>query len=234
MDDIFSPSKVTLNIVAFDTSTETLSVALLLNEKILEQQVRAGNRHSELLLPMLHELLQEADKKLSDFSGIAFGAGPGSFTGLRIACGVAQGLALGMGLPVVGVSTLLALAQASGAHKAVCCLDARMNEVYHAAYVKQGATWITIHEPSLCKPQDVPKLDEGGWTACGNGFVAQKDILLERYARNVDTIRSEIIPHAKEIANLALSLFQRGEGVTAEQAAPVYIRDKVALRMDER
>ncbi len=205
-----------------------------MDAQILYWQVYAGKRHSELLLPMLDDLLREADKKINDFCGIAFGAGPGSFTGLRIACGVAQGLALGAGLPLVGVSTLLALAEASGATKAVCCLDARMNEIYHAAYVKQGENWLTVHEPSLCKPQDVPALRGDGWSACGNGFAAQQEILLERYAQNIAMIRAELAPHAKEIANLATRVFQRGEGVAPEQALPIYIRDKVALRMDER
>src|SRR5262245_59047921 len=118
-----------MKILALDSSTEYCSVALALDGEPDTREAHAGQRHSELLLPMVDELLRRHGLKVGDLDGTAFGEGPGTFTGLRIACGVTQGLAFGAALPVVGISTLLAMAEASGAGQAVCCLDARMNEI---------------------------------------------------------------------------------------------------------
>jgi len=194
----------------------------------------AGQAHSQMLLPMVDELLRAHGLTLRDLDGIAFGRGPGSFTGLRIACGVTQGLALGAGLPVVGVSTLLALAEAVGSDHAVCCLDARMGEIYHASYVRSGEEWRAVHEVSLCAPDAAPALPAGAWTGCGSGFGAHGETLKKRYGERLAAVRPELYPHAREIARLGAREFGRGRGVPAEQALPVYIRDKVALRSDER
>lgn len=183
---------------------------------------------------MLDELLRRHALALKGLDGIAFGCGPGSFTGLRIACGVTQGLAFGAGLPVVGVSTLLAIAEAAQSERAVCCLDARMGEIYHAAYVRAEGEWRTVHEARLCVPDAAPSLPAGAWTACGSGFAAHEQALMRRYAGCLSGIRPEIYPHAREIARLGARELERGRGVPAEQALPVYIRDKVALRADER
>jgi tRNA threonylcarbamoyladenosine biosynthesis protein TsaB len=187
-----------------------------------------------LLLPMVDDLLRQHAVVLKDLDGIAFGRGPGSFTGLRIACGVAQGLAFGAGVPVVGVSTLLALAEAVRSDHAVCCLDARMGEIYHAAYARSEEEWRAVHEASLCAPDAVPLLPEGAWTGCGSGFAAHGEALKRRYEGCLAEVRPEVYPHAREIARLGVREFERGRGVPAEQALPVYIRDKVALRTDER
>src|SRR5262245_29622614 len=119
---------------------------------------------------MATALLAEHGLSLRGLDGIAFGAGPGSFTGLRIACGVSQGLAFGADLPVTGVSTLAALAEAAGAERVVCCLDARMGQVYHAAYEKGRTDWLVVHEPSLTAPAEAP-LPPGAalWTGAGAG-----------------------------------------------------------------
>jgi len=203
------------------------------NGQVEIREARAGQKHSELLLPMIDVLLAAQNLKLKDLDGIAFGAGPGSFTGLRIACGVAQGLAFGADTPVLGISTLLALAEASGAERVVCCLDARMNQVYHAAYEKRGNAWHVIHEPGLYAPENAPPLSGDGWVGCGNGFAVYRAALEQRYSGQLTKI-VDALPHAREIAVLAARGFARGEGVAAEQAAPLYVRDKVALRIDER
>ena len=223
-----------MKIVAIDTSTEFCSVALWLDGELVSRARHAGPKHSEFLLPMLDELFTTTKTRLNEFFGIAFGAGPGSFTGLRIACGVTQGLALGANLPVVGVSTLLAIAEASGAARAVCCMDARMSEVYHAAYTREGDDWATIHEPGLYKPQSVPDIDGNDWIGCGNGFAVYEQALMNRYAGQVVGLQATLFPHAKEIARLAVPLFERGMGREAVNAVPIYVRDKVALRIDER
>jgi len=223
-----------LKILALETSTELCSAALWRDGGIETREAQAGQKHSELLLPMVDALLAGQHLKLKDIDGIAFGAGPGSFTGLRIACGVAQGLAFGAAVPVLGVSTLLALAEASGAGRAVCCLDARMNQLYQAAYEKRGGGWQTVHEPGLYAPGDAPPLPGNGWVGCGNGFAVYRAALERRYQGQLAEIVDDLLPHAREIAVLAARGFARGQGVPAEQAAPLYVRDKVALRVDER
>ena len=223
-----------MRILALETSTDLCSAALWLDGKVDAREADAGQQHSELLLPMVDGLLVSHGLKAAGLDGIAFGAGPGSFTGLRIACGVAQGIAFGANLPVVGVSTLLALAHLSSAERAVCCLDARMGEIYHAAYEKRGDSWRTVHEPGLCKPEAAPALPAGKWTGCGSGFAAHRAALEQRYAGSLVHVIENLAPHAREIAVLAAAEFARGHAVPAERAAPLYVRDKVALRVNER
>src|SRR6187549_3523125 len=127
--------------VAFETSSEWCSAALFADGEVTAVETRAGQRHSELALPMMDQLLSERRLTPRDLDAVAFGAGPGAFTGLRIACGLAQGIAFGRGLPVIGISSLEALAQESGATRVVACIDARMREVYYAALEKRAGRW---------------------------------------------------------------------------------------------
>lgn len=236
-----------MNILALDTSTEYLSLALLLadgdHQRIHERNLHAGQTHSQQVLPLLRELLDEAGLSMQQLHGIAFGAGPGSFTGLRIACGIAQGLAFGAGLPVIGVSTLLALAQNSTASRVIACLDARMGEVYHAAYARQDEHWLEVSAPGLYAPEAVPAVDGQGWSGVGTGWQVYADSLAQVYAGQLDSARlatemqaplAAEHPRALSIAQLALPLFMAGQGRPAAEAAPVYIRNKVALKMSER
>jgi tRNA threonylcarbamoyladenosine biosynthesis protein TsaB len=223
-----------LKILAVETSTELCSAALWLDGVVHAVEAAAGQRHSELLLPMVGELLADHGLQPGHLDGVAFGAGPGSFTGLRIACGVAQGIAFGAGLPVVGVATLLALAERSGAAHALCCLDARMGEIYHAAYVRGADDWITVSEPALCRPEAAPALPGERWTGCGSGFITHAAALANRYGSQLACAEAELAPHAREVAVLAARQFRSGKGVAPELAAPLYLRDKVALRVDER
>ncbi len=223
-----------LNILALETSGDFCSVALWRDGVIEEREVSAGQRQSGLLLDMVHELLAACGEKPGALDGIAFGAGPGSFTGLRVACGVTQGLALGLDKPVVGVGTLQALAEATGAPRVVCCVDARMSEVYHAAYEKIDGEWSTVQAPGVHAPGDVPPLVGDGWLGCGNGFAVYGDALRARYGGQLSGIRETLHARAREIAILAAAVFARGGGVSAEQAAPHYVRDKVALMTHER
>lgn len=231
-----------MNILALETSTDICSVAVWHDGAIDARVAQAGQRNSEVLLPMVEALLTANKLQLKDMNGIAFGAGPGSFTGLRVACAVAQGLAFGINVPVAGISTLLAVAEkatekaaeTSKAKRVVVCLDARMGEVYYAAYEKHGDAWLTIHAPTLYKPEDVPALQSNDWIACGSGFFAYRDALMQRYADNITRVADVQVPHAKEIAVLAAREFAQGRGMPAAEAAPLYVRDKVALRVDER
>jgi tRNA threonylcarbamoyladenosine biosynthesis protein TsaB len=223
-----------LKILAFDTSTEYCTTVLSLDGGIVKREAYAQRQHSELLLPMIQDTLTEAGLRLSDLDGLAFGAGPGSFTGLRIACGVAQGLALATGLPVIGISTLEAIAQQNAHDRIVVALDARMGEIYHAAYIRQGNRWNPVSEPALCQPQHAPALPDDGWMACGNGFKVYHAQLQALYRDQLMAIRNEQYPHAQEIAQLAASRSIADFCTDPAQAAPVYIRNKVALKESER
>jgi tRNA threonylcarbamoyladenosine biosynthesis protein TsaB len=147
---------------------------------------------------------------------------------------VAQGLAFGAGLPVVPVGTLMALAQESGADQVIACLDARMGEVYHAAYRRQRGQWMEVAPPGVGAAHSVPMVEGGGWVGCGSGFAVYADALKERFDGQLERIAAELHPHARSIARLALPVLAAGGGLPAEQAAPLYVRDKVALKMHEQ
>jgi tRNA threonylcarbamoyladenosine biosynthesis protein TsaB len=223
-----------VNLIALETSTEYCSLAVLRGAHVFERSFHAGQRHSELALPALRELLQQAALDMASIEGIAYGAGPGSFTGLRIACGVAQGLALARDLPVAGIGTLLALAEDCGADRVIACLDARMGEVYHGAYEKSGGKWIEIHAPGLYRPDAVPRVEGAGWSACGSGFRAHAEALAHCYAGAISEIDADAVPNAAAMLRLAAQVFAAGQGGDAAAAVPLYVRDKVALKASER
>lgn len=224
-----------MKFLAFDTATEWCSAALWLDGACTHREVHAGQKHSDLLVPMLMELLAESGLGLNQLDGLAYGMGPGSFTGLRIACGVAQGLALGADLPVLGISTLETLAEEAGEDQVLVCLDARMNEVYTAIYQRQAAenagAWRCLAGPLVCPPGAVPMPEGEGYVGVGSGFAAYPDIAQYRRLRRID---ATLIPHARAMARLAAPKLLRGEGLAAENAEPLYIRDKVALKICER
>lgn len=214
-----------MRILALETSTHRLSVALWDDGEVTEKAAELPNGSSGWLLPAAVALLDEAGLALPALDGIAFGAGPGSFTGLRLAAGCAQGLAWGLGLPVVGVNTLEAMALASGDPRVYACLDARMNEVYVAAY-DRGVETIA---PRVCAPEAAPPPDGGDWLGCGDGFAS--------YAGRLpvfERTRPELRPAAAAVVRLAVPRFERGEAGDAACAVPLYIRDKVALTTAER
>jgi tRNA threonylcarbamoyladenosine biosynthesis protein TsaB len=223
-----------MRILSFDTSTEWLSVAAGDGASWSTHLERAGSANSERILPAIDTVLADAGWRLADLDGIAFGAGPGAFTGVRIACSVAQGLALGAQLPVVPIPTLLALAQEAwrdhGATRVFACLDARMREVYLAFYVRHGGDWRVECEPAVIKPADVP-VPAGAWDGEGDGFAAYVELAL---LPGVVRAHASTLPTARAIGELAFPLFERGQGVPASQARPLYIRQRVALTTAER
>lgn len=223
-----------MNILALDTSTEHCSVALWRDGAVHERAVHAGQGHSEILTDMVDAVLAEGGLRLNRVDGIAYGQGPGSFTGLRIACAVAQGLAFPADIPLAGIGTLHAMALACGAAKVLCCLDARMQEIYHAAYVREGDTYREVSPPRVCAPAAAPQLPDDGWTGCGSGFVTYHGLLRQRYGAVLARVADDVYPHARDIARLAAPVFAAGQGIPAEEAAPLYIRDKVALKTAER
>ncbi|MFA7300500.1 MAG: tRNA (adenosine(37)-N6)-threonylcarbamoyltransferase complex dimerization subunit type 1 TsaB [Sideroxydans sp.] len=233
-----------MNILAVETSTEYCSVALWQDGVVRERCEHVGQKHSEVLLQMLDTLLKEAGCTMQDVDGIAFGKGPGSFTGVRIACGVTQGLALGAGVGVVGVCTLEALAGASGQDKVIAALDARMGELYFAAYEKRNDEWEEVIAPCLCKAEDAPVLSGKGWFGVGNGFAAGAPTpspsptgrggLAQSYALQLVGVDDKAVPRASAVARIAARSFARGDAVDAALALPLYLRDKVALTTRER
>jgi len=223
-----------VNLLAIDTSTDSCSVAASRGDAVYERSEPALHRQAERILGMVEELLAEARLELSQIEGIAYGKGPGSFTGLRVAAGVTQGLALARGLGVVGVGSLVSLAQAAGAQKVIACLDAHMGEVYHAAYVKTGGGWEEASAPGVYAPDAVPLPHGGDWLGCGDGFAAHGERLASRLGGRVSQVRSAASPSARAVLELAMPRFAAGEAKDAGTAVPVYLRDKVALKTGER
>jgi tRNA threonylcarbamoyladenosine biosynthesis protein TsaB len=216
-----------MRILAFDTSTAWMSVAIGDGTSWRVHADETGPAASERLLPAIDAMLRAADVSLVQLDAIAFGAGPGSFTGLRIACGLAQGFAFAHGLPVLGVSTLEAIAEEAGAARVVACIDARMREVYYAALENRGGRWHDVIAAQCVPPDAAPKPPGEGWIGAGSGFGVYGDFGLKR-------VRSEVHPTAAAVARLAAPRLAAGEGVDAALAVPVYLRDKVALTVEEQ
>jgi tRNA threonylcarbamoyladenosine biosynthesis protein TsaB len=234
-------NSVNMNLLAIETSSTSCSVALLEGSAVAEEEFDAGQTHSGLVLPMAMRLLQARGVDIGQVEGVAYGAGPGSFTGLRIACAVAQGLAFGIHVAIAPVSTLEALAEAAwqcGAEQGlnaagvIVCIDARMNEVYHAAYHRDdGGEWKETSAPGLYALDAIPVL-AGDWIGAGSGFETHGAALRAR--QHLLAEMPELRPRAGIVARLAARRFARGNTVTAGKALPVYLRDKVALTVSER
>lgn len=220
--------------LALDTSTEYLSLAITTPDGIVGRDWLVGQKHAELTLPRLGELLADTQLTFSDIEGVAFGMGPGSFTGLRIGCGIAQGLAFAHDRPVVGICTLEALAEGCAADKVLACLDARMNQIYTASYARENGIWKEIAAPTVCDPHDVPLPETDGWHGVGSGFAAYGPALVERLGNRLASTDSQSFPHAARILALALPRFAANQGVAAHEASLLYLRDKVALKTSER
>lgn len=221
-------------ILAIETSSELASAALSYQGQVISREVAGVQTHSQTVLPMVQELLAQTGITLAQCDAIAFGAGPGSFTGVRTACGIAQGLSFGQDLPVVPIVTLKAMAQACrdacGASDVLVLLDARMDEVYWAQYRYEDGAWRTMSEPSLSAPSAVTVI--GDVTACGNGLTAYPSAFETMpFASHVC---DDIAPHAVQIARLAEVEFAAGRTVNARDAQPIYLRNKVALTTSER
>ncbi|HEX5394061.1 MAG TPA: tRNA (adenosine(37)-N6)-threonylcarbamoyltransferase complex dimerization subunit type 1 TsaB [Rhodocyclaceae bacterium] len=223
-----------MNILALETSTALLSVALRCDGKVLVRSERLANGGSDRLLPWVRALLDEAGLSLNQLDGIAFGSGPGGFTGIRLSCGVAQGLAFGADLPVIGVCGLEAMAVDVGVERVYVCLDARMNEVYTAAYEVRDGVPVAVLAPAVTPPDQAPLPPDGLWLCAGDGFTSYTDALNQRLAGRIERINADSLPTAAAVARLAEARFARGEGRSAAEAQPLYVREKVALTTAER
>lgn len=219
-----------MKILALDTSTEACSVALRTEGAVVER-LEIGSQHSERILPMVQEVLAETGLVLTQLDVIAFGRGPGSFTGLRIGAGVAQGLAFGADLPVVPVSSLAALAQGVDAPRVLAAFDARMDQVYWGAYARNARGVVECRdEEKVLALKDVPVPVDAGWVGAGSGWDQYAAILLERLAAHVREWRAQCFPLARFVAQLGADVHAQGGALAPEQALPVYLRDEVAVK----
>ena len=228
------PNKSSPVILALETSTEYCSVALRVEDEVFADREQAGQKHSEMLLPMIDALLHRARVETPRLDAIAFGAGPGSFTGLRIACGVAQGLSFALELPCVPVGSLEAMAEASGGERVLACADARMEQVYLAAYERSDEVWREVLPPALCDPGDMPDLPGSDWLGCGGGFERYPEIMAGPYASKISEVRFDLVPQAREVCHLGARYLSAGKSVASTEVAPLYVRNKVALTMEEQ
>ncbi|HDZ8846524.1 MULTISPECIES: tRNA (adenosine(37)-N6)-threonylcarbamoyltransferase complex dimerization subunit type 1 TsaB [Aeromonas] len=224
-----------LKILAVDTATEACSAALLVGDKLFSRWEEAPRDHTRKILPMVQAVLEDAGISLSDLDAIAFGRGPGSFTGVRIGISVAQGLAFGAGVPLIGISTLAAMAQGAyrldGAQQVLTAIDARMNEVYFGRYELIDGRMQLVGDEVVSEPAalvDVRGKLAGPVTCVGTGF--------ETYGETLSGLADELaesqvrFPAAEDMLPLARAAWLAGEAVPVEQATPVYLRDKVTWK----
>ncbi|MGH8176364.1 MAG: tRNA (adenosine(37)-N6)-threonylcarbamoyltransferase complex dimerization subunit type 1 TsaB [Steroidobacter sp.] len=216
-----------MKILAIDTATERCSVALSLGERLIERSTDVQRGHAELILPMIAEVLEEGGQSLQALDGVAYGRGPGAFTGVRIAIGVVQGLAFGARLPTVGISDLAAVAQqvARPGDQILVCMDARMGEVYWARFtLDSGSAHVrAMSEERVDRPESIPR--QSSDVFAGTGFKAYPQMV----APGAPSVHESVLPRAREIAALAETEFLAGRGLPAARAAPVYLRDRVAF-----
>lgn len=222
-------------LLAIETATEACSAALLLGDDIQERFEIAPQQHAQLILPMAESLLADAGVTLKQLDAVAFGRGPGSFTGVRIAAGVIQGIAFGADLPVVPVSSLAAMAQSvvdvGSGDKVLAAFDARMGQVYWGAYVRRDDGLIELQgEECVCAPEQVPLMDADEWVGAGSGWQRYADVLRERLGSAIHAMDTAAQPHASGVAKLGLQGFMQGQTVAAELARPVYLRNEVAKK----
>lgn len=227
-----------MNILAIDTSTEACSAAIWRGKLLARRYTVQAQGHSALILGMCEDVLNEAKLTLKDIDFIAFGRGPGSFTGLRIGTGVAQGLAFAVDIPVVPVSSLAAIAQAgfnrSGHRQILSAIDARMSEVYFAEYAIDTNDIATlVGDESLRSPGDLPSLSKKNYLAVGSAWEAYPE-LLTGCQPVVNQVAADILVDAAAIAQLAEVAALNGQSVSAEDAQPIYLRDNVAQKSQQR
>ena len=218
-----------MKILALETAVDPGSVALWLEGEIVERFCPEGLSNSATLLPLAAQILADDGLSFACLDGLAFGQGPGAFTGLRVSCGLAQGLAIAHDLPLLGVGTLEAVAASIGGERVMTTLDARMGEVYCAAF-DRGCR---VFAEGVYAPEALPLPDSTGWLTCGNALAVYPQIR-ERLAGCVVEWRPEIMPCASAVARLAAPRLMRGERLDPADAVPLYVRDKVAKTIAER
>lgn len=222
-----------MKVLAIETSCEHASIALSSSGQVLEHRLEGHANHSEKILAEITALLAEGGLSVRQLDALAFGSGPGAFTGLRLACGVVQGLALGAGLGVAAVGSLAALALQAPSSRVVVATDARMGEVYYGAFEVLDGVAHARSELACCPPEQV-SIPAGEWFALGSGYAAYEAGLTQRLAARWLGVAADAVPRAGDVARLAEQQVRGGTLLPPEQAVPLYVRDKVALTTAER
>lgn len=225
-----------MNLIALETSTEACSVAVLRGEALIERFEIAPRRHAELALPWAEALLAEAGIARRELECVAVGRGPGAFTGVRLGVSLAQGMALALDIPAIAVSTLAALAMRANAgdgQKVLAAIDARMGEVYWAPFEIRDGLPHPLGEECVGSPDSV-EITGDGWHGVGTGFAAQERVLAQRLAVPLAGVDADALPHAADVARLAVAAYARGEAVAPERLEPAYLRNQVALTLVEQ
>ena len=234
-----------MKLLAIETSTDACSVGLLIDGEIIVDHRLAAQQHGALVLPMVDQIMSKAGISAKQLDGVAYGRGPGSFTGVRIGVAVTQGIALGADVGVVGISTLQTIAQGclrefADTHVAVS-MDARMDEVYYCAYVQEQSNVMqALIDEEVCAQQSIRILPESQsasastWRWAGSGAQRYSNIVKEHFSVDDSAIRTDRWPHAQDLLSLALPRVVAGALTASEDASPVYLRDKVAQTTAER
>ena len=227
-----------MKLLALDTSTEACSAAVYCDGATFSAFELTPRAHTQLILPMIEQVLQQAALRLQAVDAIVVGRGPGAFTGIRIGVGVAQGLAMAADKPVIPISTLAALAQQAyvqhDATQVLAALDARMGEVYWGEYVLQAGLMQLQGEESVVAPAAVSVPESDAWLAMGHGWSAYAEVLSARFAGKLNKIVTDCLPAAEFMLPLAVAQWQVGKAIAPELAQPVYLRNKIALTTQER
>lgn len=224
-----------MKILAIDTATEACTAALLLDGEVRERFAVQPGKHGQLILGMMDGLLAEAGLVLTQLDALAFGRGPGAFTGVRIATGIAQGVAFGADLPLLPVSTLAALAQRhyreAGARRILAAFDARMGELYLGAYrIDESGLARLLGEEQVATPEALQLPSGDGWHGAGSGWGIYAEALAARLGDALADTNPGLSYSAREVALLAAAAFDEGRCVAAELGLPVYLRDRVAWK----
>jgi len=220
-----------MKLLAFETATEACSVAVWIDGEVLERFELAPRRHAELALPWAEQLLAEAGVAKSQLDAIAVGRGPGAFTGVRLAIALAQGIALALDRPVLPVSTLAILAMRAQGEHIVAAIDARMGEVYCAAFARSSDGLIAMSEEVVAKPDAVVIPEGEDWHGVGTGFAAGEDALQRHLQMRLRSVDAAALPHAADVARLGALAYARGEAIAPERIEPAYLRNNVALTL---
>jgi tRNA threonylcarbamoyladenosine biosynthesis protein TsaB len=220
-------------ILAIETATSACSAALAVDGDVRERYALAPRQHATLILPMIESLLVEAGITVAELDAIAFGRGPGSFTGVRIAASIVQGIAFAAELPVVPVSTLATLAlggwRETGQARVLAALDARKDEVYWGSYLHTDDGMLELQgEEVVCAPAAVALPATGDWVGVGSGWDSYGPALMQQLGERVVRVMPDLEPRAADVARLSLDAFLQGQAVAPEQAIPVYLRNNVA------
>lgn len=223
-----------MNLLALETATEGCSVALYVAGEVRERFAVAPRRHAELALPWAEALLAEAGLARRQLDAIAFGRGPGAFTGVRLAVAIAQGLALGLERPLLPVSTLAALALQAEGPRRLAAIDARMGEVYLGAFGWDGQALQPLAPEQVAAPAAVALPGGADWHGAGTGFAVADGALGARMGTRLRAADAAALPRAADVARLAAVAFARGEALPPEQVEPAYLRNAVALTLAEQ